>query len=70
MFTNETHVGDLTVADLLAVIRAAVREELRMQKQSSEDRQSALLELEPLTVGGWTDERYLLSREDFYDDVR
>jgi hypothetical protein len=70
MLTNQTRIADLTVEELLNLIRGALREELRQQPVAAPRRQAALLELEPLQVGGWPEGLKLLSREEFYDDER
>lgn len=70
MLTNQTRISDLTVEELLNLIRGALREELRQQPVAVPRRQAALLELEPLRVGGWPEGLKLLSREEFYDDER
>ncbi len=48
MLTNQTQIADLTVEELLNLIR----EELRQQPVAAPRRQAAFLELEPLHVGG------------------
>lgn len=70
MVTNQTRIADLTVEELLTLIRGVLREELRQQPVAAPRRQSALLELEPLHVGDWPEGLKLLSREEFYDDER
>jgi hypothetical protein len=70
MLSNQTRISDLTVEELLSLIRGALREELRQQPVVAPRRQAALLELEPLHVGGWPEGLKLLSREDYYDDER
>ena len=70
MLTNQTRIADLTVEELRMLIRGARREELHRQQASAPRRQEALLELEPLRMGGWSEGLKLLSREEFYDDER
>ena len=65
MLTNQTRVADLTVEEFLNLIREALREELRQQPVVAPRRQAALLELEPLHVGGWPEGLQLLSREEY-----
>jgi hypothetical protein len=70
MLNAQTRVSELTVAELQALIRDALRTELHEQAESAQHRQAALLELEPLSVGGWPEGLKLLSREEYYDDER
>jgi hypothetical protein len=70
MLTNQTRIADLTVEELLTLIRGALREELDRHQVIAPRRQEALLDLEPLRVGGWSEGLNLLSREEFYDDER
>jgi hypothetical protein len=65
MLENNTRVADLTVTELLELIRRALREELQHEYQPIN--QMALLELQPLHVGQWPKGLKLLSREEFYD---
>ena len=65
MLTNQTRITDLTVEELMNLIRGALREELRQQPVAAPRCQAALLELEPLYVGGWSAGLKLLSREDY-----
>ncbi|HUN09898.1 MAG TPA: hypothetical protein PLQ56_25065 [Aggregatilineales bacterium] len=45
MLSNQTRISDLTVEELLNLIRGALREELRQQPVAALRRQAALLEL-------------------------
>ncbi len=70
MLNNQMRVTDLTVDELLRLIRQVVREELKHENEVQSANQTALLELEPLHVRQWPKELKLLSREEFYDDER
>jgi hypothetical protein len=70
MLSNQTRIADLTVEELVTLIRDALREELYHQQAPGHRRQEALLELEPLQVGDWPEGLKLLSREEFYDNER
>lgn len=65
MINRDTRISDLTVEDLLILIREAVREELNQREGVSTDGQAALLDLEPLHVGPWPEGLKLLSREEY-----
>lgn len=67
---SQTRISDLTVEELSKLIRAVVREELRQPHVAVPRHQTALLELEPLKVGGWPEGLNLLSREEYYGDER
>ncbi|MBK8023413.1 MAG: hypothetical protein IPK19_18780 [Chloroflexi bacterium] len=66
---NKTRIAELTVEELRALMRELLREELHGQPPSPPRRQSAILELEPLHVGGWPQDVTFLSRQDYYDDA-
>lgn len=70
MLNSHTRVADLTIEELLALIRSALREELKQEHQIQPTTQAALLELQPLHVGQWPTGLKLLSREEFYDNER
>jgi hypothetical protein len=70
MLTSQTRLSDLTIDELLMLIRRAIREELHAQPRLTSHEQAALLDLEPLSVGSWPEGLKLLSREEFYDDER
>ncbi|MBL8153977.1 MAG: hypothetical protein JNM70_07320 [Anaerolineae bacterium] len=65
MISRDTRITDLTVDELLMLIREAVREELRQRGEASTGEQTALLELDPLHVGPWPEGLKLLSREEY-----
>ncbi len=68
MLSNKTPVSELTVEELLALIRQAVRDELALHDQRTALNQRILLELEPLSVGAWPEGLKLLSRDEYYDN--
>jgi hypothetical protein len=70
MLDNHTRVADLTVAELLELIRRVLREELQHEPPAQPNSQAELLKLEPLHVGPWPKGLKLLGREEFYDDER
>lgn len=63
-----TRASDLTVEELLNLIRSAIREAFKEKQETPPPSQLALLELEPLHVGGWAETGKLISREEYYDD--
>lgn len=67
---DNTRVSDMTVTELLRLIRSAVQAALTAERESPPRSQMALVELEPLHVGAWPDDDPLLSREAYYDDER
>ncbi len=66
---NKTRVTDLTVDELKALIREAVREASDAAPQStSRQDQRALLEIPPLNLGGLREGVQLIGREEYYGD--
>lgn len=70
MTQANTRASELTVEELLLLIRSALREELKEIQQLPPHNQLALLELEPLHVGAWVETGKWISREEYYDDER
>jgi hypothetical protein len=70
MLNNQTRVSDLTVEELVALIRELLREELSSKEAPTPRHQAKLLGLDPLHVGAWPEGLKLLSREEYYDDER
>lgn len=71
-----TRVADLTVDELLMLLRRAVREVLVEERASQQSEasaltlhsQAALLDIPPLSVGKWPEGLQLLSRDEYYGD--
>jgi len=65
---DQARVAELTVEELVALIRRILREELEHQGKQKAADQSALLDLAPLHVGEWSQELRLLSRDEYYKE--
>lgn len=65
-----TKITDLTVEELLVLIRTAVREVLAEEqtRYTAQHSQFGLLDIPPLSVGSWPEGLKLLSREEYYND--
>jgi hypothetical protein len=65
-----TSVADLSVEELLGLIRRAVNQVMDEREKLRTKYQSGLLALPPLSVGEWRHDLKLLSREEMYDDAQ
>jgi hypothetical protein len=61
--------GDLTMAELMALVRETVRQVLEEEHMSDRQSQRGILAIEPLSMGEWTGDVSFIKREDFYDDT-
>ncbi len=72
---NTTRIADLTVDELLTLLRKAIREFVReavqdalTEAQAEQHAQLSILDIPPLDLGLWPTGLSLLSREDMYTD--
>lgn len=60
---------DMSRAEILALIRQTVQDELAHQGYTpAQQNADGLLAMKPLSVGAWTGKPDFIKREDFYDD--
>ena len=71
MTQSRRRLSDLTIDELIELIRSAVRDVLEEERQPlmiKDHPQAGLLDIPPVSVGEWKPGLKLISREEYYDD--